>query len=476
MIKPDRMSKLFVVGPRSKLGKVVSKLHDMKVAHIIEHKKEEFDICNPLENFEKTSSLLLQIRSLTTHLNISTDTQEVKQVKNIEENVAKIKEKVTKTIDEIKKTEDEISLTSEQKKILRSMAILGVCPEDFKKSNYIKSYLGYVEEPVKERLEKITDRFEIHTAEDKTPIKLFVDADYSEKFEIHATEEDKASIALFVDINYSEQFDKALVDVSFSETDTTVISSLKGDAMEIFEKLLKKHEDLKLALKTKKANLKKLAEQHGDFLASAEKFLSIETEQAQLPLSFGSTKEAFFMRCFVPEENLEHVKNEMNKAAENKLHMEQEPLGDEEDIPIKLKNSKYVKNFEFFTKVFALPKYSEFDPSILLAYTFPLFYGFMLGDVIYGLITFALFYYLKKKFPIGKDFFNMLLAASVSAIAFGFFYGEFGGLELYHFLIVRTHDFNVLMTISIIAGLVHVNFGLILGFILEYGRHYYSNV
>jgi len=36
---------------------------------------------------------------------------------------------------------------------------------------------------------------------------------------------------------------------------------------------------------------------------------------------------------------------------------------------------------------------------------------------------------------------------------------------------VRTHDFNVLMTISIIAGLVHVNFGLILGFILEYKRH-----
>ena len=95
----------------------------------------------------------------------------------------------------------------------------------------------------------------------------------------------------------------------------------------------------------------------------------------------------------------------------------------------------------------------------------------MLGDVIYGLITFAVFYYLKKKFPVGKEFFNTMLAASVAAIAFGFLYGEFAGVELYHFWIERTHDFSTLMMISLLAGIVHVNFGLILGFILEYRHH-----
>src|SRR3989338_7818575 len=101
------------------------------------------------------------------------------------------------------------------------------------------------------------------------------------------------------------------------------------------------------------------------------------------------------------------------KSGSNKLHIMEEPLGEEEDIPIKLNNSKYIQNSEFFTKLFALPKYNEFDPSALIAYTFPLFYGFMLGDVIYGLITFALFFYLKKKIPAGRQFFKIIFSTSI---------------------------------------------------------------
>ena len=73
MIKPEHMSKLFVVGPKSRLEKVVSKLHELKVTHIVEHKKDEYDLCTPLESFDKVSSLLVQVRSLTSHLNVSSD-------------------------------------------------------------------------------------------------------------------------------------------------------------------------------------------------------------------------------------------------------------------------------------------------------------------------------------------------------------------------------------------------------------------
>ena len=50
-------------------------------------------------------------------------------------------------------------------------------------------------------------------------------------------------------------------------------------------------------------------------------------------------------------------------------------------------------------------------------------------------------------------------------------YGEVLGFEPWHGLIVRTHDMNLLMLISIIVCVVQVNFGLVLGFILVLKEH-----
>jgi len=452
MLKPERMSKLFVVGPKSTLPKIVSRLHQLKIAHFIEHKKDEFDLCAPLENFEKLSSLLVQVRSLTSYFGISTEKARITafKLKDLENDISKLKEGAGNVIEKIKRIEDELKLAADQHRILELMSLLQINPNNFQKSSYIKSYLGYTkDERIQEKLEKITDGLEIRTAKHNKQILA----------------------AIFVNINFSENFAKALADASFFDIDTSAVKELDGTPREILHNLSKKQEKLKEELKLQNKSLKAFSDKHSKFLAESERFLSLEAEKSQAPLSFGSTREAFFLRCYLPKNDVEKTMEELMKSGNNKLHIVEEPPSNEEDIPIKLNNSKYAKNSEFFTKLFALPKYDEFDPSVLIAYTFPLFYGFMLGDVVYGMITFALFYYLKKKFSVGKDFFNMMLAASIGAVIFGFIYGEFAGLELYHLWIQRTHDFNTLMIISIFAGIVHVNFGLILGFILEYKHH-----
>jgi len=152
MLKPERMSKMFVVGPKSKLDKMVAKLHELKIFHIIEHKKDEFDLCEPQESFEKVSSLLVQARSLTSHLNISSDKANVTfKIPELEKNLSNIKGEVIKIIDTTKKIEDELTLLSEQKNVLNLMRILKVSPEDFIESRYLKSYLGYVNDSIIKR-------------------------------------------------------------------------------------------------------------------------------------------------------------------------------------------------------------------------------------------------------------------------------------------------------------------------------------
>ncbi len=453
MIKPERMSKLFLVGPKTKLNKVVAKLHDLKIAHIIEHKKDDkFDICPPQDYFEKISSLLVQTSSIMSHLNIQiTDTEKKEMSLSIvKKELESIKDETTGILDEISSASDAKSSIAEQKNILALLSLLNLSPQDFKQSKFINSYFGYVANPINiEQLKNITENFEILTKEHNK----------------------KILVAVFVESKFAAKIEEALNAASFSGINVDSIKELTGNPNNLIEELSKKQEKLSITISNKKDTIKKLAGKHAPFLLSAEKYLAIETEKAQIPLNFGSTKETFFLKCFLPTKIVQNTKDELIKAAGNKLHVTDEEISETEEIPIKIENKGLVKPFEFFTNLYSLPKYDEFDPTILMAFTFPLFFGFMLGDVGYGLITFALFYYLKKKFPNGKDFFNILMISSVGAMIFGFIYGEFFGFEPYHGLIVRTHDINTLMIISIIAGTVQVNFGLILGFILEFKHH-----
>jgi V/A-type H+-transporting ATPase subunit I len=449
------MSKLLVVGPKSKLAKVVGELHDLRSAHIVEHKKDEFDLCMPLQSFEKISGLLVQTRSLLSALQVSGVVSDQKGLKlpDVEKCITTIKREVSSIIDAKKKIEDELALTVEQKKLLGQCALLGVQPQFFYTSSYIASYFGFLESGqasrLRKKLENITNAFELLTAEQKNG----------------------TLIALFVDAAVSDEAEKALAEASFSETNVSPVTDFAGKPAALAEQLSKKEQKLGAQLAELNTKWRWLGEKHGTYLSKVEKFLSREADKGQAPLSFGSTREAFFLRCFVPASDSDVMKGRLEKAAGGALHVMEEELGDEEDVPIKLKNPRPLRPFEFFTNLYSLPKYNEFDPTMLMAFTFPLFFGFMLGDVGYGLITLALFYYLKRRFPVGKEFFNILMVASVAAILFGALYGEVFGYEPWHGIIVRTHDFNTLMVISIIAGVVQVNFGLLLGFILELRHH-----
>jgi V/A-type H+-transporting ATPase subunit I len=64
-----------------------------------------------------------------------------------------------------------------------------------------------------------------------------------------------------------------------------------------------------------------------------------------------------------------------------------------EEPPTKLKNAAAIKPFQAVVNLFATPKYREWDPTPIVAYSFATFFGLMIADVGYavGLILFARF-------------------------------------------------------------------------------------
>jgi len=141
-----------------------------------------------------------------------------------------------------------------------------------------------------------------------------------------------------------------------------------------------------------------------------------------------------------------------------------------------LDNPAPTNAFELFLDLYSLPKYFDFDPTVLMFLTFPFFFGFMLGDVGYGLFVFLLAYIMKRMTPYPskamRAFLNILMVASISTIVFGFVFGEFFGLEFVHHPVLnRVHDINTMLIISILVGLVHVNIGFLLKAYNAFNKH-----
>ena len=96
-----------------------------------------------------------------------------------------------------------------------------------------------------------------------------------------------------------------------------------------------------------------------------------------------------------------------------------------ERAPVKLKNNWFSKPFESFIKMYGLPKYKEFDPTIFVAITFTLLYGIMFGDLGHGLVLFLLGLFFKKKFSLAP----VMIRCGASASLFGTLYGSVFGFE-----------------------------------------------
>ena len=58
----------------------------------------------------------------------------------------------------------------------------------------------------------------------------------------------------------------------------------------------------------------------------------------------------------------------------------------EDNPPIKLKNNKFVKQFEVLTDMYGRPDYNEFDPTPYISIFFLLFFAMCMGDAGYGIL------------------------------------------------------------------------------------------
>ncbi len=463
MLRPYQMSSVIVTGPKNIQEDVIKEIHKQKVLHIVEHSKNELaDIGMPLESASRLSEILVKARALIASLNIKKEENkfELKRgLLEVESTTKKLGEEVSANLDELKKTEALIAKNESIKQELEILKNIDIPLEYFTSYKSLAYFTGYAKDKgriatLKEELSKITEKFML----------------------LDSTVKKRSFIALFIDAKLKENASDVLRKAGFTPANFVNIGSLKGNASSNLKKIDEEIKKLRKKAEETKKRLGSIGQEYKPFLIAAEEFLREQLEKAEAPLKFAATQSSFLIKGWIPIEQLQSSIERLNKAGKNKIFVHFEPAKKEDKVPVKLKNLKYAKPFEFFMDLYTMPNYKEIDPTSIMFLTFPLLFGFMLGDFGYGLTTLILFMALKKLMPKARNFFNVLILASLATIFFGLLFGEFFGFEeiagfhLPHIL-SRAEDINGLMYLAVGVGVLHINLGLLLGFFNEMNSH-----
>ena len=236
---------------------------------------------------------------------------------------------------------------------------------------------------------------------------------------------------------------------------------LGGTAQQAIDTLIHEMEDDEKALEQLKQQRVELAGQHQEHLLSLRSWLCRENQVMEMRRFGARSKETFYLMGWVPEEDLPDflagvdsygkLDYVVDKAEETEL-----------TPPTKLKNSLLGRIFEPFLRMYGLPNYHEYDPSLFMAITYCIFFGIMFGDVGQGigLALIGLFLNAKKKMWLGK----IITCCGISSTVFGFVYGSVFGFEeiLPGFKILHGSNVVYLLVASLAMGVVMLAFVMVL--------------
>ena len=185
--------------------------------------------------------------------------------------------------------------------------------------------------------------------------------------------------------------------------------------------------------------------------------------------NFKETNSIQLISGYIPTSKEADFKRSIEETAKSHCDLSIKPADrDDENVPIVLKNNKFVSAFESLTKMYSLPKYNELDPTPALAPFYWFFFGMMVADIGYGAVLFlGTLFGIKKSNPKPpKDsLLRMINLCSIAVIFWGVMYGSLFGVTLKMngrpIAIFNTEkDFMLLLGVSIALGLVHLFSGL----------------
>jgi V/A-type H+-transporting ATPase subunit I len=525
------MSKVSVTGSKKVMDDVVETVHGLNLLHVTEYDDswDGFTPGDPAAGAESASEKLVTIRSIESILDVDPDDAGPTRIVSdeaLEEDLADVRARVNELDDRRNEIEDELRDVEERIDAMAPFVDLGIDLDLLSGYDTLEVSVGTGKRDLVEEALASSSAVRNH--------RVFVD--------------DRGStLAIFARPTEEGSLSDALVGTEFAAVTVPDVSEVPDDVKgpngevppETYrQELESRRRKLQSRLETVEGELQEVKLDAAGFLLAAEEKLSIEVQKTEAPLTFATTNNAFVAEGWIPTSRYgdfvaeltdsvgDHVEITRLEDAQFNRHGGEElreqytgggtPAaadggqavaadgtdtttdGDREaradggavvmkndDPPVVQDNPSVVKPFEVLVKAVGRPKYTEFDPTVLVFLTFPAFFGFMIGDLGYGIIYTAIGYYLYSKFdsPAFKSMGGITIAAGLFTMLFGILYGEIFGLHtiasvfwegvvgLSHAPIEKglspaTSEWALAwLFVSVLIGIVHLNAGWLLDFV-----------
>lgn len=357
-------------------------------------------------------------------------------------NFSQIYKEISSIIDEIEKKEAENQEILNKVSELLPYKAIDLPLEDLKLTKFSKIYLGTIPQRYKENFEELLKE------NDSVYFNvLHTDKNYAYYLIICHKSDDEDVIDAFRKMGFTL--------VNFKE---------KGTINENINSLRERKSKNLDSIDTLNKELKNYLKYLDDFkiyyeYQSNEKLKVISSEK------FLRTKNLDLIEGYVPSKFLKSFEEAIQLICGDDYYLyKKEADRNSHEVPIMLKNNKFVGPFEMLTEMYSMPKYNEIDPTPFFAPFYFIFAGIMIGDLGYGLLVFigsllALkFFNLDKATKRFMTFFNYL---SISAMIFGLVFGSFfGGIIPLPTLINPAEDIMEMLMLSLLLGGVHIFFAL----------------
>ncbi|MFB6236474.1 MAG: V-type ATP synthase subunit I [Halopenitus sp.] len=498
MLRPEQMSRVSVTGSKRVIDDVIDAAYDHNSLHVsdYENEYEGFTAGSSLEGAEDVNEKLVTVRSLESILDVEdvdAGPRGVLEDEELEAELDEVRDRVNDLDDQRDELEDQIRELDEEIERLEPFADLGI------ELDLLRGY---------DSLEVVVGQADAEAVEAQ-----LADAGGIEAFDVFAGDDTVAVFAEPADAAEEGVLQDALVGVDITFLDVPDAEASPEAYLAELEEEKATHE---AELDAVEQELEVAKQEAAGFLLRAEEQLTIEAQKKEAPLSFATTENAFVAEGWIPTEEYDdfartlkdavgdHVEvEELKRAsftADGEHHEEATHGGGSagadathegeaatdgghaqptEDPPVVQDNPSIAQPFEVLVGAVNRPKYSEFDPTVLVFLTFPLMFGFMIGDLGYGAIYTGIGYYIYKNFdsPGFRSMGSVTIWAGLFTMLFGVLYGEIFGLPVLGEVLFGGHPpiekglspataewAFAWLTASVVFGILHLDLAYVLDF------------
>jgi V/A-type H+-transporting ATPase subunit I len=201
-------------------------------------------------------------------------------------------------------------------------------------------------------------------------------------------------------------------------------------ATEVLDKIKATIANLQSELGRLEGEANTISQQVGADALAARSLVGDAVARLRVAGNFAQSEMIAVIQGWTPSDEYDALKSVIDAEFADKVDVNKIDAGDTHHnaIPTLLQNHKLIKPFEVCMSIFRPPSYGTIDPTAMVAVAFILFYGLILGDVVYGIAVIGLAKFLGRKLghiPAVRDVEKIGTYMGISGAIFGVIYGEY---------------------------------------------------